>query len=220
MNHKIFGLCCLALGSAGVLSKSEARVPGGNQGYEPAQPIAFSHRLHAGELSMQCEYCHYGARQSRNAGVPSASICMNCHKNVTSSFDMLIEERTLATAQSREAERVFSPEIRKIYEALGLDDDGNSIEGAEPKPIEWVRVHNLPDFVYFDHRPHVARHIACETCHGPVGTMDRIRQESPLTMGWCIDCHRANAVGQSSRRDAAEGRVADHISTNCVTCHL
>ena len=77
MNHKIFGLCCIALGSAGVLSRSEVRLPGGNQGYEPAQPLAFSHRLHAGELSMKCEYCHYGARQSRNAGVPSASICMN-----------------------------------------------------------------------------------------------------------------------------------------------
>jgi Cytochrome c7 and related cytochrome c len=220
MNHKVFGVCCIVLGSAGVLSKSEVRLPGGNQGYEPEQPIAFSHRLHAGELSMSCEYCHYGARQSRNAGVPSSTVCMNCHKAVTSSADALFAERAQALSEGREAKRVFSPEIQKLYTALALDELGNEIPGVEPRSIDWVRVHNLPDFVYFDHRPHVARNIACETCHGPVGTMDRMRQESSLSMGWCIDCHRANALGQSSKNDASDGRVADHISTNCVTCHL
>lgn len=220
MNHMIFGVCCVVLGSAGVLSTSELRVPGSNQGYEPEQPIAFSHRVHAGDLSMNCQYCHYGARQSRNAGVPSASICMNCHKTVTSGLDALLEEKALASAQSREPEPVFSQEIKKIFEAMALDEKGNQKPGEEAQPIEWLRVHNLPDFVYFDHRPHVARDIACETCHGPVGTMDRMRQEADLSMGWCIDCHRANAMGQSSRKNPDDERVEDHISTNCVTCHL
>jgi len=220
LNIWIFGGLSLVLGSAAVLSNSNFRLPGNNQGYEPEQPIAFSHRLHAGELGMNCEYCHYGARQSRMAGVPSPSVCMNCHKTVSSSFDALIEERASAELENREPVRIVSPELQKLYDALALDSNLQPIEGVEPRPVEWVRVHNLPDFVYFDHRPHVARNIACETCHGPVKTMDRMRQESSLSMGWCIDCHRANAAGQVSAMVASEGRVPDHISTNCVTCHL
>ncbi len=220
MNHMIFGVCCVALGAVSVLSESEFRMLGGNQGYEPEQPIPFSHRLHAGELAIDCQYCHYGARQSRNAGVPSASICMNCHNVVTSGYDAFLKERELAKAEGREAQRVYSPGIEKLLEATALGKDGRPLPGKQPEPIDWVRVHNLPDFVYFDHRPHVARNIACETCHGPVGTMDRMRQESTLSMGWCIDCHRTNEKGQSGRRDSSEGRVSDHVSTNCVTCHL
>ncbi|HED65800.1 MAG TPA: hypothetical protein ENJ09_09625 [Planctomycetes bacterium] len=222
IHHKIFGLCCALLGSAAVLSQGTVRPPGLNQGYEPVQPIAYSHRLHAGELGMDCQYCHYGARQSRNAGVPSASVCMNCHRFVTSSLDAKLEEKARAEKEGRKPERVFSPEIAKLYEAMALDPDGNPIPGKEPKPIEWVRVHNLPDFVYFDHRPHVARNIACETCHGPVGTMDRIRQVAPLTMGWCIRCHRSNPADPTGKGSVTvDGeRVEDHVSTNCVTCHL
>ena len=220
LNHVIFGVCCLAFGGAGLLTRANLRLPGNNIGYEPVQPVAFSHRMHAGELSIDCQYCHYGARQSRNAGVPSPSVCMNCHKTVTAGFDALYAERTRALEEEREPERVFSAEIEKLYAALALDPAGNPVPGEQAGPISWVRVHNLPDFVRFDHRPHVARGLACETCHGPVGTMDRIRQEASLTMGWCLDCHRSTSVGPGRPSGGSAGRVPDHVSTDCVACHM
>ena len=209
LNQLIFGACSLLLGGAVVLSTAEVRLPGNNRGYEPIQPIAFSHRLHAGELEMDCQYCHYGARSSRHAGVPPASVCMNCHKSVTSGFDALMAERASAEEQNREPEIVISPELEKLLKAV-----------EEVTPIEWVRVHNLPDFVYFDHRVHVIRGVACETCHGPVQSMERMRQETSLSMGWCLDCHRANAASTGGELGVPGARVTDHVSTNCVTCHL
>lgn len=220
-NLWIFGTCSFLLAAAVVVSASKPRLPGNNQGYEPVQPIEFSHRLHAGDLKMDCQYCHYGARSSRHAGVPSASICMNCHTNVTAGFDALLEERARAETQHREPELVVSSELAKLYASLGLDETLAPIEGAEPNPIEWVRVHNIPDFVYFDHRPHVARGIACETCHGPVQSMERMRQESTLSMGWCIHCHRSNPADRQGAGPTGDRvRVSDHVSTDCVTCHL
>jgi len=220
INLRIFSLISVLLGGAALLSSADRRLPADNQGYEPEQPIAFSHRVHAGELGMQCQYCHFGARQSRHAGVPPASTCMNCHRIVTSSFNAKQMAKEAAEAANREPEEVISTELKKLYDALGLDSERNPIPGTEQKPIEWVRVHNLPDFVYFDHRPHVARQIACETCHGPVQSMDRMRQHAPLSMGWCIDCHRANALTSAGGVQSGGERVADHVSTNCVTCHL
>ena len=220
MNLKMHGAVCVLLGGFALMSTADWRLPGDNQGYEPIQPIAFSHRVHAGELDIDCQYCHFGARQSRHAGVPPASVCMNCHDHVTSSFDALLTERNQAELQSREPQRVVSPELRKLYDALALDEELNPREGVEPTPIEWVRVHNMPDFVFFDHRPHVARGIACETCHGPVKSMERMRQDSPMTMGWCIDCHRSNAVDPHEPFNAGGERRLDHVSTDCVTCHL
>jgi len=224
LNLWIFGLSSLLLGGAAVLSTVEVRLPGNNRGYEPLQPIAFSHRLHAGELGMDCQYCHYGARNSRHAGVPSASVCMNCHKTVTTNLDELRVERALAEAEEREPRTIVSPELAKLYAALALGEDREPLPGAERHPIEWVRVHNLPDYVYFDHRVHVARDIACETCHGPVQSMEHMRQESNLSMGWCLDCHRTNAAGNPAQgalgTPGTSGRIADHVSTNCVTCHL
>lgn len=219
IHHILFGVCCALLGGVAILPHANVRPLGLNQGYEPEQPVAYSHRLHAGELGLDCQYCHYGARQSRNAGVPSVSVCMNCHKFVTSTLDAKLEEQAAAEAEGREPRRVFSPEIRKLYDAMGWDEEGKPIPGREPVPIEWVRIHNLPDFVYFDHRPHVARKLACETCHGPVGTMDRTRQEAPLTMGWCLDCHRATQPTELSPSDQ-DGETTPHVSTNCVTCHV
>jgi len=221
LNLWIFGLCSLLIAGVTVLTSASPRFPGNHQGYEPEQPIAFSHRLHAGELSVDCQYCHFGARSSRHAGVPPASVCMNCHKVVTSSFDAVLEERELAEAEGREPEVIVSDELAKLYGALALGEDLTYSPDLELQPIEWVRVHNLPDFVYFDHRPHVARDIACETCHGPVQGMERMRQESDLSMGWCLDCHRSNAAKQGSGQLQAAGeRVEDHVSTNCVTCHF
>lgn len=220
MNHVIFGLCSLLLGLVVVALTSEVRLPGNHQGYAPVQPIEFSHRLHAGELGMDCLYCHYGARSSRHAGVPPADLCMNCHKTVTAGFDAVLEERDLAEAEGREPARIESAELRKLYDALGLDEELNPRPDAEPRPIEWVRVHDMADFVYFDHRVHVARDVACESCHGPVRSMDRMRQEESLSMGWCIDCHRTRRVSVHGEASLEGERVEDHVSTNCTTCHL
>jgi len=173
--------------------------------------IHFAHRLHAGELSIDCRYCHFGAWESRHAGIPPASVCMNCHASVSAGFDAQMAERAAAVAESRDPRRVVSPEIAKLYAALGLDE--TLTQQSAPTPIPWVRVHDLPDFTWFDHRVHVARAIACETCHGPVQSMERIRQVSSLSMGWCVDCHRASAAEPG-------GNSAQHVSTDCSACHF
>ncbi len=200
----IFGLTTLLLGVCVVFATADLRLPGNDQGYEPDQPIAFSHRLHSGELEIDCEYCHYGVRKSRHAGIPPANLCMNCHRLVSSSFDAVLEEEARALAEERDPQRVVSPELAILYAALGLDSELAPLPGAVPRPIEWVRVHSLPDFVYFDHRPHVAADVTCESCHGLVQGMERMRQAEALSMGWCLECHRES----------------DGASTDCVTCHL
>jgi hypothetical protein len=214
-NTKILVVCILFLGVLALAQNTDVRLPGNHQGYEPVQPIAYSHRLHAGELQIDCQYCHYGAESSRHAGIPSASICMNCHATVTSSFDEVLRERERAEQEDREPERVVSDKLRKLYDAVGLDENLDPT-GAAGTPIEWVRVHNLPDFVYFDHRVHVSRGLACETCHGPVQSMERIRQYSDLSMGWCLDCHRSNAGTPTIVDEPAQ----DHASTDCAACHF
>lgn len=210
---KVFALVAFLLGLAVVADSTHIRLPGNDQGYEPQQPIAYSHLLHAGELGIECGYCHYGATRSRYAGIPSASICMNCHGLVQASFDAILNERLTAELEQREPRRVVSPELQKLYAALALDDELNPIPGQVPRAIEWVRVHDLADFVYFDHRVHVAREVACETCHGPVQSMERIRQVSTLSMGWCIECHRANPAQPG-------GPLEEHVSTDCAVCHF
>ena len=210
---KIVLSCAVLLGLVVVADSTHLRLPGDDQGYEPAQPLAYSHRLHAGELRIPCLYCHYGAARSRHAGVPSASICMNCHGSVTAGLDAVLQERELAEAEQREPARVVSAELRRLYDVFALDEELLPIPGVEPGRIEWVRVHDLPDFVYFDHRVHVARGVACESCHGPVQSMERVRQVSSLSMGWCIDCHRANPARSG-------GPVEEHVSTDCAACHF
>jgi len=169
---------------------STMRVPGNNRGYSPEQPIAYSHRLHAGELGIDCLYCHYAAERGRHAGIPPAGVCMNCHKSVSALRADVLVEADLAKEENRKVEPVISPELRKLYRALGLNDAREPDPDVLPTPIEWVRVHKVPDFVAFDHRSHVAAEVACQTCHGPVETMERVRQHETLLMGWCIDCHR------------------------------
>lgn len=187
-----------------------ARLPGNDVGYEPQQPIAFSHRLHAGELGIDCQYCHSGADKSRHAGIPAARTCMNCHQSVTAPMGAVREEDELATKEGRSPRRIVSSEIRKIYDALGLDDELKP--GGEQRPIEWIKVHNLPDFVYFDHRAHVQAGVACQQCHGPVETMERVRQVETLSMGWCVNCHRDSAAG------GINGKIVQP-STDCAACH-
>lgn len=150
---------------------------GVSQGYTPAQPIAYSHILHAGQMQIPCIYCHSGAERGKVAGVPSANVCMNCHKFV------------------RKGPTTGTAEIAKIYKALDYDPDKGTY-GPNQKPIQWVRVHNLPDLAYFNHAQHVVvGKVACQTCHGPVqDSMTVAGQYSMLTMGWCIDCHRTTKV--------------------------
>ncbi len=214
LNAKILALLTLLLGAIVLTATSSVRLPGNHAGYEPRQPIAYSHRLHAGELQIDCQYCHHGVESSRHAGIPSASICMNCHATVTAGLDATLRERELAEAEGREPVRIVSPELRKLYDAVGLGEDLEPT-GEPGSPIEWVRVHNVPDFVYFDHRVHVARGLACETCHGPVQSMERIRHYTSLSMGWCVECHRSNPA-QPTTLDTT---VSEHASTDCAACH-
>ena len=187
-------------------------VPGVQQGYEPVQPIAYSHRLHAGELQIDCQYCHSGAETSRHAGIPAANVCMNCHKFITAPLGAIRAEDELAQKENRRSKEVVSPEIAKIYAAFGLGESREPDAGAETRPIEWIKVHNLPDYVYFDHRAHVNVGVKCQTCHGPVETMERMRQAEDLTMGWCVNCHR------DATENGVAGKTVD-ASIDCTTCH-
>ena len=146
--------------------------------YQPEQPIAFSHKIHAGDNSIDCNYCHTSARTSKHSAIPSANVCMNCHANIVSGT-------TTGTS-----------EIQKIYDAIGYDPDSRTyIPGYEQKPIEWVRIHNLPDLAYFNHSQHVTvGQLECQDCRGAIEEMDVVKQSSPLTMGWCIECHRETEV--------------------------
>lgn len=155
-----------------------------NQGYQPKQPVAYSHAIHAGTLEIACGYCHFGAERSRFAGIPPTAVCMNCHTMI----------------------KPESPEIQKLAAAM-----------KDNKPIEWLKVHWLPDHVYFNHSAHVNADIACQTCHGPVENMTVVKQWAPLTMGWCVNCHRENVpddllTGPDTVRES-------NSLTDCVTCH-
>jgi hypothetical protein len=186
--------------------------PGNQQGYEPVQPIAFSHQLHCGKLGISCLYCHFGAEQSRHAGLPAASLCMNCHGLVTASREETLREFQKARQEGRPAEPRASEELKKLYKALALDDKLQRDTAREPAPIAWVKVHNLPAFTCFDHRPHVAAGVTCQKCHGPVETMERVRQVEDLSMGWCVNCHR-----ETPGREVAGKSV--RASTDCSACH-
>ena len=147
-----------------------------SQDYQPDQPIKFSHQLHAGTNGINCKYCHNSAEKGKSAGIPSLNVCMNCHKYVQS------------------GPQYGKEEISKIYAALDYDPATQKY-GNKPKPIQWIQIHNLPDFAYFNHSQHVkVGGIECQTCHGAVEEMEVVKQYSPLTMGWCINCHRVTEV--------------------------
>jgi hypothetical protein len=182
------GLAALAAGG-GLVARGAQRI-GVNQGYRPAQPIAFPHQVHAGDNQIPCLYCHGGARTSRHAGIPAASVCMNCHG--------LLEKQTV--------------EIERMKEAV-----------QQRRPIAWVKVHNLPDFVYFNHSQHVQSGVACQQCHGQVERMDRVEQVKPLTMGWCLGCHRDNAHVPTNTFVRVATNVASKqkpfAGQDCTSCH-
>jgi hypothetical protein len=184
----LFCVAGLALGTR--LVYSDVSRIGVHQGYDPEQPIAFPHKVHAGDNQIACLYCHSAARTSRHAGIPAASVCMNCHS--------LLEKQTV--------------EIERMKEAVQLG-----------RPIPWVKVHNLPDYVYFNHSQHVVSGVACQSCHGAVEQMNRVHQDKPLTMGFCLDCHRENAHlpnGGFGRAVAGlQERPQPTAGLDCASCH-
>jgi mono/diheme cytochrome c family protein len=161
---------------------------GVDQGYEPVQPIHYSHRIHAGENAIDCKYCHSSARVSKHSGIPSLNICMNCHKAIGEVAEVTQQEGI------NEYGVDYNAEIQKLYKAVGWDESTQSYTG-NTSPVKWVRIHNLPDLVYFNHAQHVSvAGVECQTCHGPVEEMEIMYQHAPLTMGWCINCHRETNV--------------------------
>jgi len=199
---------------------------GVDQNYEPIQPIHFSHKIHAGENGIDCKYCHSSARTSKTSGIPSMNVCMNCHKNIT---EFTGSKDSVYLDYSKE---FYTAEIKKIYDAVGWDPATQSYTGKE-KPVKWVRIHNLPDFVYFNHSQHVSvAGLECQTCHGPVESMEIMRQHSPLTMGWCIECHRETEVNvkdnayyakiheELSKKYGVKKLTAAHLGgLECGKCH-
>lgn len=149
------------------------------QGYAPEQPIKYSHKLHAGDMQIDCKYCHSTAEYSKQASVPSLNTCMNCHKGVQ-----------LRDRYNGEV----SPEIKKIYAAMDYDAETGKY-GNNPSPVRWIRIHNLPDHAFFNHSMHVkGANLACQTCHGPIQEMEVVQQYSTLQMGWCINCHKERNI--------------------------
>jgi mono/diheme cytochrome c family protein len=188
---------------------------GVQQGYMPTQPIAFSHELHAGQNLIDCNYCHTGVRKSKSANIPSANICMNCHSGI----------------QNVGGAAGVSTEIAKIYAAIDYNPETGEY-GDNTQPIEWIRVHNLPDLAYFNHSQHVkVGGLECQTCHGPVETMEVVYQYSTLTMGWCINCHRetdlntkgndyyTNLVELHEEQSKTPLKVEDNGGLECSKCH-
>lgn len=179
------------------------------QGYAPKQPIAFSHQLHAGQYEIDCNYCHTGVRKGKSANIPSVNICQNCHNSTG--------------IQNVGGQDGMSPEIQKIFAAV-----------ENNQPVEWVRVHNLPDLAYFNHSQHVeVGGLECQTCHGPIEEMEVVKQYSPLTMGWCIDCHKQTDVNtkgnayyddlvklhEEYNKPSDKLKVEDIGGLECAKCH-
>ena len=158
--------------------------------YEPVQPIYYSHKVHAGINQINCLYCHGNAYEGKSATVPSVNVCMNCHKTITS-YD---KGPKLYDRNGKEING--TAEIAKVHKAAGFDPaKPNDWDPSKAKPIEWVRIHSLPDHVYFNHSQHTrAGKVQCQTCHGNIPEMDEVKQFSELSMGWCVNCHRETKV--------------------------
>lgn len=196
---------------------------GVDQGYMPVQPIHYSHKIHAGINKIECKYCHSSARESKHAGIPALNVCMNCHKSIAEYNGPVTEEYS---------KQFYDNEIQKLYAAVGWDPNELKYTG-ETSPVRWVRIHNLPDLAYFNHAQHVtAGKIECQTCHGPVEEMEIMYQYSPLTMGWCINCHRETNVDLdgngyyeqihaelSEKMGGRQLTIADLGGIECGKCH-
>ncbi|MBS1604650.1 MAG: c-type cytochrome [Bacteroidetes bacterium] len=162
---------------------------GRQQGYQPEQPIFYSHKVHAGINQVSCLYCHSNALDSKHATVPPLNVCMNCHA--------AINDYSHGPKLYREdgSEVDGTAEIQKLYSYTGYDPKTSRYNTATAKPVEWIKIHSLPDHVFFSHAQHTkAGKVQCQTCHGPIQEMDEVKQFAPLSMGWCINCHRTTKV--------------------------
>jgi cytochrome c551/c552 len=208
---------------------------GRNKDYQPEQPIYYSHKVHAGVNQISCLYCHGGAEEGKHANIPSLNTCMNCHIN--------INEYTGEKIYREDGSEVNgTAEIQKLYKAVGFEPGKNAntwdMDLGKAKPVEWVKIHNLPDHVYFNHSQHVkVGKVACQTCHGEIQKMDEVKQVNDLSMGWCINCHRETKVQfkengfysiyekyhnqlKNGQIDSSKGITADMIgATECQKCH-
>lgn len=197
---------------------------GRQQGYAPEQPILYSHKVHAGINQIDCKYCHVGAERGKAAVIPSLSVCMNCHYNI----------QGVSGTDPNYPKAVYDKEIAKIYSYIGFNPSTLKYE-SEPKPIEWVKIHNLPDHVYFNHAQHVkVGGIECQTCHGQIQEMDVVQQQENLSMGWCINCHRNSNVNFTTNDfykpyavlheklkngEIENVKAVDIGATECQKCH-
>ena len=177
------------------------------KGYKPEQPIHFSHKIHAGENKIDCQLCHSSAKYGKVSEIPSMNVCMNCHRSISEYKGKYMEPG--------KDKSFYDGEIKKIYAATGWDPDKQQYTG-KTQPVEWVRIHNMPDFVYFNHSQHVVAgeqaiinsynkknptakiDVVCKACHGQVDSMNVVQMANDFTMGWCIECHRTTEVDMNN----------------------
>lgn len=214
----------------GYLTSKGAMALGRSKDYQPEQPIYYSHKVHAGINQINCQYCHTGVYQGKQATIPSVNVCMNCH--------MSINEYNGEKMYTEDGDEINgTAEIQKLYKYAGFEP-GKPWDPSKAKPIEWVRIHNLPDHVYFNHSQHVkAGKVECQTCHGEIQKMGEVKQFTDLSMGWCINCHRETQVQfkdngfysiyekyhqdlKSGKMDSTKGVTVEAIGgTECQKCH-
>jgi len=203
---------------------------GRSKDYQPEQPIYYSHKVHAGVNQINCQYCHIGTYQGKQATIPSVNVCMNCHLAINEyKGDPLVRENGDIVDGTAE--------IKKLYKYAGFTE-GQPWDATKAEPIEWIRIHNLPDHVYFNHAQHVnAGQVACQQCHGEIQKMGEVKQFSDLSMGWCVNCHRETKVQfkdngfysiyekfhediRTGKIDSAKGITVEKIGgTECQKCH-
>lgn len=224
-HRRFIGVCCIILLLIGMRGCWNSLWQVGvyydettDKGYKPEQPIKFSHKLHAGDNAIACQYCHNSVEKSRHAGIPTVNVCMNCHKAIQT------------------GPKYAEKEIAKIYAAAGFDPKTGNYDHSKENPIQWIKVHNLPDHVYFNHSQHVVvGKQECTTCHGNVKEMTVAEQKQPLTMKWCIECHRktevameGNAYYDKLHAYLKEKYKGEHLKTftvaqmgglECAKCH-
>ena len=223
-------LCLFCVG--GYMTVKGAIGLGRSQDYQPEQPIYYSHKVHAGTNQISCLYCHGGAQESKHANIPSLNVCMNCH--------MAINEYAGDPLYTEDGKEINgTAEIQKLYKAAGYNPAvSKQWDPSKATPIEWVKIHNLPDHVYFNHSQHVSvGKVQCQTCHGEIQKMDEVKQFADLSMGWCVNCHRETKVQfadngfysiyqkfhddlKSGKIDAEKGITVEKIGgTECQKCH-
>lgn len=224
-HRRFIGVCCIIILLLGMRSCWNGLWMVGvyydettDTGYKPEQPIKFSHKLHAGDNAIDCRYCHNSVEKSRHAGIPTVNVCMNCHKGIQT------------------GPKYGDKEISKIYAAAGFDVKTQTYDHSKENPIQWIKVHNLPEHVYFNHSQHVVvGKQECTTCHGNVKEMTVAEQKKPLTMAWCIECHRKTEVAMEGNayydklhaylKDKYKGQhmktftVAQMGGLECAKCH-